>query len=232
VKQPSLDELRMTIGHAFNNIELLKQALTHSSYANESGVSGDYERLEFLGDAVLELVVSHMLVDRYPDRQEGELSRMRASAVNKRTLAAIARRLGIGEHIRMSFGEEKTGGREKDTLLADVFEALVGAIYLDAGLGAAAAFIERYFDMLFAGISKNLLFVDYKTRLQEIAQARFQATPIYRTVSTSGPDHQKTFVIEVMLNKKVYGRGEGRSKKEAEQNAAQQAHEALTVKKE
>lgn len=232
MKQPSLDELRMTIGHAFNNIELLKQALTHSSYANESGVSGDYERLEFLGDAVLELVVSHMLVDRYPDRQEGELSRMRASAVNKRTLAAIARRLGIGEHIRMSFGEEKTGGREKDTLLADVFEALVGAIYLDAGLGAAAAFIERYFDMLFAGISKNLLFVDYKTRLQEIAQARFQATPIYRTVSTSGPDHQKTFVIEVMLNKKVYGRGEGRSKKEAEQNAAQQAHEALTVKKE
>jgi ribonuclease-3 len=223
----SLDELLLTIGHAFNDPRLLQQALTHSSYANESGEPGDYERLEFLGDAVLELVVSHLLLGRFPDEGEGALSRLRASAVNRRTLAAIARRLGLGEHLRLSHGEEKTGGRNKDTLLGDVFEAVIGAIYLDGGLGAAANFVERYFDLLFEEVNQELLFNDYKTRLQEISQARLGRTPVYRTVAASGPDHEKTFEIEVALGDRMVGRGSGSSKKQAEQAAAKQAFEQL-----
>ncbi|MDP8225545.1 MAG: ribonuclease III [Candidatus Lernaella stagnicola] len=222
-ERPTLEELLIALGHDFNDRSLLERALTHSSFANESEESEDYERLEFLGDAVLELVVSDMLVERFPDHKEGELSRRRASAVNRRTLAAIARRLGLGEHVRMSHGEEKTGGREKDTILADVFEAVVGSIYLDAGLGAAAAFIERYFDLLFEGFDEKLLFKDYKTRLQEISQAKYGSAPYYRVVGASGPDHNKRFVVHVIIADQLFGEGEGRSKKDAEQAAAQAA---------
>lgn len=223
----SLDELMVAIGHVFNNRELLQLALTHASYANESGEKGDYERLEFLGDAVLELIVSHMLVIRFPEEGEGQLSRLRASAVNRRTLAAIARRLGLGDHLRLSHGEQKTGGRNKDTLLADVFEAVIGAIYLDGGFGAASAFVERYFDLLFAGVNAELLFSDYKTRLQEVSQASLGRTPTYRTVAASGPDHEKVFEIEVLVGERVLGNGSGTSKKQAEQAAAKMAYEAL-----
>lgn len=218
-----VEDLLLTIGHRFNNPALLEQALTHSSFANETGITENYERLEFLGDAVLELVVSQMLVERYPDWNEGELSRLRASAVNKKTLAAIAQKLGLGDYVRMSFGEYKTGGRQKNTILADVFESVLGAIYLDAGLGAASAFVERYFDVLFAGVDQALLFTDYKTRLQELAQAELQRPPLYRIIDASGPDHAKVFRIEVLIGGQVYGEGTGRSKKQAEQMAAKEA---------
>ena len=228
LKTPPLEELMELLGHEFNNPRLLERALTHSSYANESGTAEDYEQLEFLGDAVLELVVSDMLVARFPEYKEGELSRVRASAVNRNSLASIAQHLELGQHLRLSFGEEKTGGREKSTILADVFESIIGAIYLDGGFGAAASFIERYIDMLLEGDRRQFLFTDYKTRLQELAQARLQAVPSYRTVSSTGPDHDKTFEIEVFLANRMYGRGVGKSKKEAEQRAAQQAFEELT----
>jgi len=227
----SLEELLLAIGHSFNNPDLLRRALTHASYANEAGEQEDYEQMEFLGDAVLELVVSHLLFLRFPDEGEGVLSRLRASAVNRGTLAAIARRLGLGEHIRLSHGEEKTGGRNKDTLLADVFEAVVGAIYLDGGLGAAANFVERYFDMLFEGLNQGLLFSDYKTRLQELSQSQLNRMPVYRTVGSRGPDHEKTFEIEVTLGDEIYGRGCGPSKKQAEQAAAKQAYERMQKEK-
>jgi ribonuclease-3 len=227
VTTPNSAELALAIGHEFNDPALLTRALTHSSFANERGEDDDYEQLEFLGDAVLELVVSHMLLDRFPNAREGELSRLRASAVNRRTLAAIGRRLALGEHIRMSHGEEKTGGRDKDTILADALEAVVGAIYLDAGLGAAAAFVERYLDVLFEGVDQRLLFTDHKTRLQELAQGEMGVVPHYRIVDTSGPDHDKRFVVEAVIGKRAYGVGEGRSKKEAEQDAAKRAFEAL-----
>jgi len=225
--QNRMEELFVALGHHFNNPALLAQALTHSSYANEKGLEDHYERLEFLGDAVLELIVSHMLIERYPDHREGDLSRMRASVVNKKTLAGIARRLGIGQYILLSYGEDKTGGREKGSLLADVFEAIIGAIYLDGGLGAAADFVERYFEMIFAGIAKEIVFRDYKTRLQEAAQARLQATPNYQVVDASGPDHERSFTVEVSLRNRLYGSGVGRSKKQAEQMAAKQALQRL-----
>ncbi len=221
-------ELQLAIGHEFNDPALLRQALTHSSYANEDPGGDDYERLEFLGDAVLELIVSHMLLDRFPECREGELSQMRASAVNRRTLAAIGRRLRLGEHTRMSHGEEKTGGRDKDTILADVFEAVIGSLYLDAGLGAAAAFIERWFDLLFEGYDRRILFTDYKTRLQETTQARFGAAPTYRVLGATGPDHDKRFTIEASLGSKIFGVGQGRSKKDAEQEAAKAAFEKIS----
>jgi ribonuclease III len=217
------DELLIALGHRYNDQSLLRRALTHTSFANEAGSEENYERLEFLGDAVLELVISHMLVDRFPDQREGELSRMRASAVNGRTLAGIARRLGLGEHVQMSYGEEKTGGREKDTILADVFEAIIGSIYLDAGLGAAAAFVERYFDLLFEGYDQKLLFHDYKTQLQELAQSIHGQAPQYRVVDTTGPDHEKLFVVHAFIGGELAGEGEGRSKKDAEQRAAKAA---------
>lgn len=228
---PPLAELLLVIGHPFNDLSLLEEALTHASYANEAGQVRDYQRLEFLGDAVLELVVSDMLLERFPEHKEGDLSRLRASSVNGHTLAALSRRLGLGPQIRMSHGEEKTGGRDKETILADVFEALVGAVYRDAGLGAAACFVERFFDLLFEDVDHKLRFTDYKTRLQEVAQAKMGAAPLYRVVNASGPDHDKLFVIEVLISKKRFGRGEGKSKKEAEQQAAKCAYEALTAER-
>jgi ribonuclease-3 len=221
------EELLVGIGHEFNDPSLLERALTHSSFANEQGRPQDYERLEFLGDAVLELVVSHLLLDRFPDAQEGELSRLRASSVNRRTLAAIGRRLGLGDYVQMSHGEEKTGGREKETILADAFEAVIGAVYLDGGLGAAAEFVERYFDLLFEGADQRLLFTDYKTKLQEVTQASYGGAPGYRVVESSGPDHDKRFVVQAYVGGTRVGEGEGRSKKEAEQQAAKQAFEKL-----
>lgn len=221
------EQLEFIFGHTYTDDSLLERALTHSSYVNEVGEGDDYERLEFLGDAVLELVVSDMLVERFPKHREGELSRMRASAVNRGTLAGITRRLGLGPHIRMSHGEDKTGGRDKETILADIFEAVIGSIYLDAGLGAAAGFIERHFDLMFEGEDSRLLFTDYKTRLQEAVQGRFGRPPAYRVVDASGPDHNKSFEVEVAIQGKVWGRGEGSSKKAAEQDAAKSATQRL-----
>lgn len=205
----------------FNNKELLTRALTHKSWLNENGAtSGSYERLEFLGDAVLELVVSRALFEHYPDKQEGVLTLARSSIVNnKGNLAVIARKLNLGQELILGKGEEAVGGRDKSSILADIMEAIIGAIYLDLGLEEASKFIEKH---ILADMPENLQeqLKDPKTLLQERAQAKNLPTPRYEVVSEKGPDHSKTFEIAVKMRGKLYGKGAGSSKLEAEKIAA------------
>lgn len=212
------------IGYFFNDLSLLDEALTHRSYLNEHPHPHrkDNERLEFLGDAVLNLALSDFLWKKYPHYPEGRLSKMRAGLVNEKTLAALARRLRLGAFLRMGKGEMLTGGRDKTSLLADALEALLGAVYLDGGFEAARSLVERLFfsDRLGQVFSAE---EDYKTLLQEWCQGTMKSTPIYRLVGEEGPDHQKTFFVELSLGERVLSRGKGNSKKEAEQKAAQKA---------
>jgi ribonuclease-3 len=195
--------------------------LTHKSWLNEAPGSGrhDNERLEFLGDAVLALVVSDLLMVRFPELSEGELSKMRAVVVSETGLARTAEDVGVGQWIFLGRGEDQAGGRHKPSILADALEALMGAIYLDAGLGAARAVAERLFGAVLLNADKRTR-NDYKSRLQEKSQAMLQATPEYRVVGQDGPDHDKRFQVAIVLAGREYGRAVGRSKKEAEQNAA------------
>lgn len=196
------------------------RCLTHVSYGRGKG-SGHNETLEFLGDAVLDLAVSDLLMRRFPEKSEGDLSKMRASLVNSAALAGKAAQLKLGSLLRMGKGEERSGGREKGSILAGAFEALIGGIYWEGGYQAARRAIERYFA---ADIEeKKLGQHDYKTRLQEISQMLFRAPPIYRLVAESGPDHEKQFATEIIISGKVLGRGEGKSKKQSEQAAAKMA---------
>jgi ribonuclease-3 len=204
----------------------LDQALTHRSRANEEGdPAGGNERLEFLGDAVLDLVVSELLMERHADAPEGTLSRARATVVNTRALAVHARELGLDRAVRLGRGEDRSSGRKKPSILANVLEAVLGAIYLDGGLASARAFVEREFTeaLVRAGESR----ADPKTRLQELLQAAGERTPDYRTTAASGPDHAKEFQVEVCVGERVLGRGTGHSKREAEQEAARCALVAL-----
>jgi ribonuclease-3 len=204
------------------------QALTHSSFVNENSAAGvqDNERLEFLGDAVLDLAVSHLLMQSLPGAREGELSRLRAAVVREEVLAQAARTARLGELLRLGRGEERSGGREKPSLLADALEAVVGAVYVGGGYAAALALVERLLGGAIAGAAAGAL-EDHKTRLQELAQARFRETPLYRVTSEKGPEHDKTFEVEVVVGGEVRGRGRGRNKKEAEQAAAGEALERL-----
>jgi ribonuclease III len=206
-------------------------ALTHKSFVNEHrDLAGeDNERLEFLGDAVIDLLASEYLVERFPAAREGELSKLRAAVVDEAGLAAIGRSLGLGELLRLGRGEELTGGREKASLLADATEAVVAAVFLDGGLPAARAMAGRFLDEAYARASDGSLDRDYKTQLQEIGQARHRSSPRYRVVAESGPDHAKTFEIEVDIRGAALGRGSGKSKKDAEQRAAQAALGALAA---
>jgi ribonuclease-3 len=206
-------------------------SLTHKSYVNEHRGDGweDNERLEFLGDAVIDLVVSEYLVSRFPLAREGDLSKLRAAVVDEAGLAAMARALGLGELLRLGRGEEMTGGREKASLLADSMEAVIAAIFLDRGLPAAHALVDRFLDDAYARAEAGSLDRDWKTQLQELGQARQRSSPRYRVVAEVGPDHAKTFEIEVELRGTVLGRGSGRSKKDAEQAAAREALEALAA---
>ena len=224
-----LEDLQDALGYRFENIELLRQALVHRSYVHENVhlLLSDNETLEFLGDSVLSLTVSHLLLLQFPDYKEGDLSRMRSAIVNERELAAIAQQLDLGGHLLLGKGEELTGGRQKPSLLADSLEALLAAIYLDKGLAAVMAVVKRLF-----GAYLNLepeehplkaLDKDYKTQLQEITQARFKLTPTYFLEDEEGPDHLKTFYMSVALDDKILARGSGRSKKEAQQEAAKKA---------
>jgi len=222
------DEELRAFGHklalTFSDSALFDRALTHASVAAESEQPrGDYEALEFLGDAVLGLVVAHYLYAHAPDRSPGEYSRMRASVVNRRTLARVARELEFGTVIRLGRGEELSGGRRRRALLADCLEAVIGAIYLDQGPGAAGTFIERVFaaDLELALTQRQVW--DYKSRLQHYCQANRMPLPAFRVVRSEGPDHRKEFEIEVTLGNGVTGRGVGLSKKEAEQGAARAA---------
>jgi ribonuclease-3 len=220
-------ELEARLAHRFRSRELLEQALTHGSRAYEQGdVSRGNERLEFLGDAVLNLVVSERLMELWPDAPEGALSRARAAAVNMTALADCARGLGLGEWIRLGRGEDSSGGREKPSILADVFEAVLGALYLDGGFAAARGFLLREFaDRL---LDPDVLRSDPKTRLQEQVQERGDPAPTYETVAERGPDHAREFEVVVRVAGRVLGRGVGRSKRVAEQAAAQHALAELT----
>jgi ribonuclease-3 len=204
-------------------------ALTHKSFVNEhrGEPQSDNERLEFLGDAVIDLAVSHRLMERFPGAREGDLSKMRAAVVDEQGLASMAREIGLGELLRLGRGEELTGGRHKASLLADAMEAVVAAVYLESGLDGVLALVDRFLDEAFARAAAGTLDRDYKTQLQELAQSRLRVTPRYRVVAELGPDHAKVFEVELDLRGEVLGRAQGRSKKDAEQAAAKLALEVL-----
>lgn len=217
------------LGHRFDDLALLRRALTHRSYAFEAGGIADNERLEFLGDAVLGLVVTDEIFNRLPDSAEGRLAKVRAAAVNTISLADVARGAGIGEAVRLGVGEEQSGGRGKDSILANTLEALLGAVYLDAGIGAATRVVMDLFDELLDDIVLRRESLDYKTSLQELTAGSLSVMPIYHLTDV-GPDHAKTFTARVVIGEETMGVGEGRSKKEAEQGAAQQAFGALRAR--
>ncbi len=223
-----LSDIQQRIGHRFKNEELLERSLIHKSYANENRVPAHNERFEFLGDAVLGLVVSEYLMRTCPDSSEGDLSRLRAAVVSEHALAKIAREIGLGSYILLGRGEEQTGGRNKDSLLADCLEAVIASVYLDGGKDAAEGFVIRFFEEVIRKTCASRGTLDYKTELQELCQERLKQLPEYRVVSETGPDHQKQFAVELSIKGEVCGRGTGKSKKEAEQKAAKEALEKLT----
>ena len=216
-------------GCAFPVPALALAALTHKSFVNEHRGEGlsDNERLEFLGDAVLDLAVSHRLMERFPEAREGDLSKLRAALVDEPGLSRLARRLDLGPLLRLGRGEELTGGREKASLLADALEAVIAVVYLGGGLGPVLDLLDRLMADAFDRAAAGTLDRDYKTQLQELSQSRMRAAPRYRVVSERGPDHEKTFEVELDVRGEALGRGEGRSKKDAEQAAARMALEAL-----
>lgn len=223
--QNGVSEFEQRIGHTFEKPELLRRALTHKSYSHEAKEEDarHNETFEFLGDSVLGFVIGDLLFRRFPQLDEGALSKMKAFLVSAPSLAAKARQYGMGDVILLGVGEEKTGGRRKDSLLANLFEAVIAAIYLDGGVETAREHITRSFQEDIEKIDQqDLLFRDYKTALQEIAQGRGLQLPDYNVVDQVGPDHDKTFVVEVKVGSLVT-RGEGSSKKEAQQQAAKQA---------
>ena len=222
-----IKDLETAIGYQFHNISLLQNALTHSSYANERWHNSllSNERLEFLGDSVLGMLVAEYLFRSFPNRPEGELTRMRADMVCETTLAAAANRIGLGEHLLLGHGEEQGGGRSRESILADAMESVIAASFLDGGIEAALK-IVRQFILVEVPVTR-LHNADYKTQLQELVQQKKNQTLSYALVGESGPDHDKKFEVEVSLNGKVVGRGTGRSKKRAEQDAARTAIEKL-----
>lgn len=221
--EPSLEKLQGVIGYPFKNPQLLLDALTHTSYAREaSDGCRDNEQLEFLGDAVLNFLVSVRLADTFPQGEEGQLSRARARLVAAEHLARVGARLELGEYLRLGRGEEKTGGRTKSALLVNAVEALLAALFRDGGLEAAGAFVERFVlppDL--AASAGELFTIDYKSALQEFLQAEHRGPAEYRVVEETGPEHQKTFIVEVGVEGQLPARGRGGNKKAAEQQAAQ-----------
>ena len=226
-----IKDLEAAIGYHFQNITLLQNALTHSSYANERWHNSlmSNERLEFLGDSILGMQVAEFLFRSFPDRPEGELTRMRADMVCEKTLAAIAEQIGLGQHLLLGHGEDRLGGRKRNSILADAVESVIAACYLDGGMDAAKAFIQRF--VLCHVPVAQMQNVDYKTALQEKVQQKKNQTLQYRLVGESGPDHDKQFQVEVTLNGDVVGNGIGTSKKRAEQAAAKTAMEKLFSEK-
>lgn len=218
-----MDGLEERLGYKFNNINLLKNALTHSSYANEvrDGFSSN-ERLEFLGDSVLSIVVSDYIYKHYPNMPEGELTKLRASLVCEKSLCAFSRELELGNYLMLGKGEKKGGGRERDSILADAFEAVLAAIYLDGGMEPARRHVMN-FVLRELQHTDDEVFKDYKTALQEIIQRNPEEAVSYILTGESGPDHDKEFTVEVRLNSNVIGRGTGKNKKRAEQMAAKEA---------
>ncbi len=229
--EEKLKALEKTIGYQFKDPNLLLMALTHSSYANECKYGAlNNERLEFLGDSVLNLSVSDYLYNSFKDLSEGDLTKLRASIVSEASLAKIARKLNLGDYLRLGRGEENTGGRQRDSILADAVEAIIGAVYLDGGFEKASDFILRYQIPEIYNSLEGKGFRDYKTELQELIQKGAEQGLQYRIVKESGPDHDKKFVAQVFHNQKLIGEGTGKSKKDAEQQAARQALEKIQAK--
>ena len=226
-----IKDLEDAIGYRFHNIQLLQNALTHSSYANERWHNSllSNERLEFLGDSVLGMLVAEYLYRTFPDRPEGDLTRMRADMVCEHTLATVANKIGLGEHLLLGHGEERLGGRSRESILADATESVIAACFLDGGLAAAEQFVKRYI-LVEVPVSRPIN-MDYKTALQELVQQKKNQVLSYALVGQSGPDHDKQFDVEVSLNGTVVGSGSGRSKKRAEQMAAKTAMEKLYPQK-
>lgn len=223
----AVEKLQSVIGYRFNNPTYLLVALSHSSYANELKLNKteNYERQEFLGDAVLELSVSKYLFDHYSKMPEGEMTKLRASLVCEPTLSYIARNeIDLQQYILLGKGEENTGGRDRDSIISDVFEAVIGAIYLDGGLEPAAAFIKKY---VLTDMEKKIEFVDSKSKLQERTQA-ISKQPEYRLVSEEGPAHNRIYTSEVYIDGELYGRGSGKTKKGSEQRAAYEALQKIS----
>ena len=222
----TFEELLKTTQVSFINTALLRQAFIHRSYLNEDKtIRASNERLEFLGDAVLSFLTSSFLYENYPEYPEGKLTNIRSSLVNTKSLSDVARTLHLGDLLFLSKGEQDSGGRTNPSLLADSFEALLGAIYLDQGIEVARTYLTR---VLFSNVSeiiKNKSYIDYKSLLQEIIQEKTRVSPIYQVVKSEGPDHARTFWIEVRVGDKAIGEGMGKSKQEAEQQAAQKALE-------
>ena len=222
-----IKDLEEALGYRFRNISLLQNAVTHSSYANERWHNSllSNERLEFLGDSVLGMLVAEYLYRNFPNRPEGELTRMRADMVCEKTLAAAADRIGLGSHLLLGHGEEQTGGRRRSSILADAMESVIAASFLDGGLNAALSIIRRF--ILVEVPVSSFRNEDFKTELQELVQKKKDQTLTYTLLSESGPDHDKEFRVIVLLNDRIIGEGRGRSKKRAEQAAAEQGIASL-----
>ena len=230
-RMASLRGLAEQLDSSFRDLALLDNALIHRSFVNENPLLAvqDNERLEFLGDAVLELCISDMLMKIFPASPEGQLSKLRASVVNEQPLAELARRFRLGDYLLLGKGEEISGGREKNSLLANTFEAVIAALYLDRGFDNALIFVSRLFATLIAEGTQGSIYRDYKTTLQETAQNRFKELPQYSLVGEQGPDHNKLFEVRLTLNGVLDTCGTGKNKKEAEQQAARKALEILNA---
>jgi ribonuclease III len=224
--------LEETLGFAFRDRGVLRQALTHSSFINESpgDPTGDNQRLEFLGDAILDFVVGDWLYSRYPDAREGELTSLRAEIVRTEGLAGFARALDLGDYLRLGRGEDSTGGRERDANLCAAFEALVGAMYVDQGLDVVLTLVHRLLDNHAPEIDMQRETKDAKSLLQELTQRRLHVTPMYRITDERGPDHAKVFTAQALVSDDVWGEGTGRSKQAAEQAAARKALQAFRAR--
>ena len=225
-RHPDARALSEVLDVHLDDLGLLDRALTHRSWAFENGGVRPNERLEFLGDAVLGLVVADEIFHAHPDEPEGRLAKVRGAAVKASSLAAVARGLGLGAYLRLGRGEVASGGQDKDSILADALEAVIGAVYVDRGFATAYDLVQRLFAQVLEQLAEDGAVLDHKTSLQELAAARFARLPVYE-VSERGPDHRKTFTAEVTVAGRRIGRGQGRSKKEAEQLAAGQAYELL-----
>ncbi|HIE65586.1 MAG: ribonuclease III [Nitrospira sp.] len=224
-----LKSLEKELSYLFDDPVRLRQSLTHKSYLNENKEMGvkDNERLEFLGDSVLGLIISDALMERFPEASEGDLSKMKARIVSEETLARIAKGIDLGSYLYLGRGEERTLGKEKPSLLADAMEAVIAAIYLDKGFTPVREVVLKQFEQCLKEVTLSKFASDYKTELQEQCQKRFGTLPVYAVVQETGPDHQKRFEIEIRINDAAYGLSSGNSKKEAEQGAAKIALEKL-----
>lgn len=230
MERPDLSELTKKLSYEFNNQALLEEALRHSSFVNEQAGAHlrDNERFEFLGDAVLNLVIGHILIHRFPELNEGDLSRMRSNLVNESQIASIARSLDLGSYVLLGRGEFLTNGREKNSILANTFEAVIASVYLDGGYDAVFGIIEKNFLPYFEPDGKPAATYDYKTRIQELIQTGQGAKAVYSVIEEKGPDHDKVFRVALSV-KDIFTEGSGKSKKLAEQDAAKKALDILTA---